>query len=85
MSPSTHASSSVNPIQWRDDRLVLLDQRLLPAAEIHVECATSTAVVAAIRDMVVRGAPAIGIAGAYGMVLAAREAWQRVGPAWRSD
>ncbi len=75
----------VDPIAWRDGALRLLDQRLLPAEERYVDCATAAAVVAAIRQMVVRGAPAIGIAGAYAMVLAAREAWARAGVRWRED
>ena len=49
----------------------LLDQRLLPRRVEYVCCTTSDAVAAGILSMVVRGAPAIGIAGAYGMVLAA--------------
>lgn len=77
--PRTH----VEPVAWRDGALWLFDQRLLPAVERHVECTTSAAVVEAIGTMVVRGAPAIGIAGAYAMVLAAREAWQRGGTRWR--
>jgi methylthioribose-1-phosphate isomerase len=76
---------TVDPLAWRADALWLLDQRLLPEEERYIECETSSAVVAAIRHMAVRGAPAIGIAGAYGMVLAAREAWARSGPAWREQ
>lgn len=59
-------------IQWRDDRLVLLDQRRLPGEESYLELHDVTSVGDAIRDMVVRGAPAIGITAAYGVVLAAR-------------
>ncbi len=51
--------------------LRLIDQRKLPLEEAYVECRTHHEVIEAIRSMVVRGAPAIGIAGAYGMVLAA--------------
>ena len=58
-------------IQWRGGRLVLLDQRVLPRETVWVECTTSTEAADAIRDMVVRGAPAIGITAAYGMALAA--------------
>lgn len=58
-------------IQFIDQRLVLLDQRLLPRAREHVVCSSPEQVAAAIRDMVVRGAPAIGITAAYGMALAA--------------
>lgn len=58
-------------IQWRDGALVLLDQRRLPQTEDYIECYDANAVADAIRNMVVRGAPAIGIAAAYGMALAA--------------
>ena len=62
----------VRPIHWLGDRLELLDQRRLPHAVEYVACADSDAVAAAIADLVVRGAPAIGIAAAWGAVLAAR-------------
>jgi methylthioribose-1-phosphate isomerase len=55
------------------DRVVFLDQRRLPAEEIEVECRSAAEVAEAIRSMVVRGAPAIGIAAAYGMALAAEQ------------
>jgi len=51
--------------------VVLLDQRRLPAEVVEVRCRTAVEVADAIRDMVVRGAPAIGIAAAYAMALAA--------------
>jgi methylthioribose-1-phosphate isomerase len=60
-------------ILWRDDTLYLLDQRQLPQDEVFVACRTAQDAADAIRAMVVRGAPAIGIAAAYGAVLAARE------------
>jgi methylthioribose-1-phosphate isomerase len=53
------------------DRVVFLDQRRLPLEEVEVSCRTAAEVADAIRTMVVRGAPAIGIAAAYGMALAA--------------
>jgi len=55
-----------------NDRIYLLDQRELPMREKYVTLTTVTEVAEAIRTMVVRGAPAIGITAAYGMVLAAR-------------
>ena len=76
--------SSITPLTWQDDALVLLDQRLLPQQEVYVRCTTSATVVAAIAAMVVRGAPAIGIAGAYGAVLAAREAYTGAPHAWQA-
>src|SRR5689334_13769511 len=57
--------------------LVLLDQRRLPAERTEVRCATAADVADAIRDMAVRGAPAIGVAAAYGVVLDARAAAAR--------
>jgi methylthioribose-1-phosphate isomerase len=60
----------IRPIRWEGDRLALLDQRRLPALVEYVDCADSDAVAAAIHDLVVRGAPAIGIAAAWGAVLA---------------
>ena len=60
----------IRPIRWEGDRLSLLDQRRLPAVVEYVECGDSDAVAIAIRDLVVRGAPAIGIAAAWGAVLA---------------
>jgi methylthioribose-1-phosphate isomerase len=59
----------VEPIRWRGDRLELLDQRLLPEKTVYVTCRTAAEVAQAIRDMVVRGAPAIGCAAAFGVAL----------------
>jgi methylthioribose-1-phosphate isomerase len=53
------------------DRVVLLDQRRLPSEEVELECRSAAEVAEAIRTLAVRGAPAIGIAGAYGYALAA--------------
>jgi methylthioribose-1-phosphate isomerase len=60
---------AVEPIRWLGDRLDLLDQRLLPEQTVYVTCRSADEVAAAIRDMVVRGAPAIGCAAAFGVVL----------------
>ena len=69
-------------IAWRDNKLVLLDQRRLPAAESYLELTTVADTARAIADMVVRGAPAIGITAAFGAVLSLQ---QRVnqGEEWR--
>lgn len=67
---------------WRDDCLYLLDQRALPAEEAFVRCDTAAETAAAITAMVVRGAPAIGISAAYGVVLAGRDAYARAGGDW---
>ena len=60
---------NVEPLRWHGDRLELLDQRLLPEKLEYVECRSGAEVAQAIRDMVVRGAPAIGCAAAFGVVL----------------
>ncbi len=65
-------TSPIQPIQWQGDALRLLDQRQLPQRVEYVTARTAAEVAAAIADMVVRGAPAIGICAAYGMALAAR-------------
>lgn len=65
---------SLVPLEWNATSLRLIDQRRLPHEIVWQCCDTHEAVVQAIRDMVVRGAPAIGIAAAYGMVLATRQA-----------
>jgi len=62
-------AKGVEPIRWRGDRLELLDQRFLPDKTVYVTCRTAEQVAKAIRDMVVRGAPAIGCAAAFGVVL----------------
>lgn len=59
-------------MEWAGDRLRMLDQRVLPGKEEWLELRDAGEVAAAIRDMAVRGAPAIGIAAAYGMALAAQ-------------
>lgn len=60
----------IRPIRWEGQRLSLLDQRRLPFEVDYVYCRESGEVASAIRDLVVRGAPAIGIAAAWGVVLA---------------
>ena len=56
-------------IEWRDDAVVMVDQRKLPAEEIYVTCKTANEVAKAIKTMVIRGAPAIGVAAAMGLAL----------------
>ncbi len=63
----------IQAIKWEDGRLVLLDQRYLPERVEFVHCRDFREISGAIRDMVVRGAPAIGIAGGYAMAVAVRE------------
>jgi methylthioribose-1-phosphate isomerase len=59
-------------VAWEDGVVVLVDQRLLPREEAYLRCRTHHEVAAAIRDMAVRGAPAIGVTAAFGLALGAR-------------
>jgi len=63
----------IRPIRWLGNRLSLLDQRYLPFEVDYLDCPDSKAVCQAIRDLVVRGAPAIGISAAWGVVLAGQK------------
>jgi methylthioribose-1-phosphate isomerase len=56
-------------IDWQDDAVVMIDQRKLPGAEVWVRCKTAPEVARAIKTMVIRGAPAIGVAAAMGVAL----------------
>ncbi len=73
---------SIRPIRWADDGLYLLDQRRLPAEEVELHLTGSAEVATAIRNMVVRGAPAIGITAAYGAVQALQAALQQSSDDW---
>jgi methylthioribose-1-phosphate isomerase len=59
-------------IEWTDDAIVMVDQRKLPAEELYVRCRTAQEVAKAIKTMVIRGAPAIGVAAAMGIALGMR-------------
>jgi methylthioribose-1-phosphate isomerase len=61
----------VPTITWQDDYVVMIDQRKLPFKESYVVCKTPAQVIEAIRKMVIRGAPAIGVAAAMGLALGA--------------
>ncbi|MGD9000644.1 MAG: S-methyl-5-thioribose-1-phosphate isomerase, partial [Granulosicoccaceae bacterium] len=74
---------SIRAIQWQGDHLSLLDQRLLPGQETWIELHDARTTAGAIRDMVVRGAPAIGITAAYGVALAARVRYAQSPQAWQ--
>jgi len=76
---------SIRAVQWQNDKLVLLDQRLLPTKEIYIEFDDVEGVAQAITDMVVRGAPAIGITAAYGVVIAARNRLQKSPESWQQN
>ena len=81
MSPNREATQA---IRWRDDHLLLLDQRLLPRDVRYIECHAADSAADAIRSMVVRGAPAIGITAAYAVALSARAHFARAPTDWRS-
>jgi methylthioribose-1-phosphate isomerase len=70
--PSLEHHDTIRAVAWNDGALRLLDQRRLPFVETWLDCGSADDVAAAIRDLAVRGAPAIGIAAAWGVVLAAR-------------
>ena len=65
---------AVKTIEWKNDRVVMLDQRLLPHRELYRACRNYQQVAEAIREMVIRGAPAIGVAAAMGVALGALKA-----------
>ena len=69
----------VESIVWLGDRARILDQTRLPEEEFYLEITEPEAMIEAIRSLRIRGAPAIGIAGAYAVVLAARQLWQSEG------
>lgn len=77
------SNQSCQPIKWQDDQLWLLDQRLLPQQEKWLCYDDAEQVADAIQQMVVRGAPAIGVTAAYAVVLAARQAWNTAGSSWK--
>jgi methylthioribose-1-phosphate isomerase len=64
--------SSFFTIQWQDEQVVMLDQRLLPVREVYRTYRDHRSVARAIKEMVIRGAPAIGVAAAMGIALGAR-------------
>ena len=67
---------TLKSLYWQDDKLILLDQTRLPLTEAYIECSDFRRVAEAIRRLEVRGAPAIGAAAAYALVLGAREITQ---------
>jgi len=68
---------AVKTIQWKDDEVIILDQRLLPHQEVFRVCRDYEKVAGAIREMVIRGAPAIGVAAAMGVALGALNAKEK--------
>jgi methylthioribose-1-phosphate isomerase len=74
---------SIKAVQWVRGQLRLLDQRKLPRQVVYLDLRTCKSVASAIADMVVRGAPAIGITAAYGVVLAAAQRFEESPEHWR--
>jgi methylthioribose-1-phosphate isomerase len=60
-------------IEWQGDCVVMIDQRKLPGVEVYVKCRSAAQVAKAIKTMVIRGAPAIGVAAAMGLALGVRQ------------
>src|SRR6266581_2054803 len=60
-------------IEWQDEAVVMIDQRKLPGAEVYVKCKSAAQVAKAIKTMVIRGAPAIGVAAAMGLALGVKQ------------
>ena len=60
-------------VEWKDEAVVMIDQRKLPTAEVYVTCRTAAEVAKAIKTMVIRGAPAIGVSAAMGLALGMRK------------
>ena len=63
----------IKTIEWTDEGVRMIDQRKLPAEEVYVRCKTANEVARAIKTMVIRGAPAIGVAAAMGIALGASQ------------
>ncbi len=72
-----------NAVVWHDEQLYLLDQRILPLQTEFIRLNSGEEVANAIREMVVRGAPAIGVTAAFGVVITARDGWKRAGAQWK--
>src|SRR5579862_1123628 len=64
----------IETIQWKDGCAVMIDQTRLPLEEVYVTCRTYTEMAAAIRNMVIRGAPALGVAAVMGVALGVLQA-----------
>ena len=67
-------SSAIEAITWQNEKIVLLDQTQIPISENYISYDEISTFIVAIQQLVVRGAPALGVAGAYGVVLAIDEA-----------
>ena len=83
MSEQRH--DTIRAVLWTDQGLKLLDQRVLPLHQDYILLVDAAGVADAIKDMVVRGAPAIGVTAAYGVVLAARDRFAKNPATWKQD
>ncbi len=81
---SKNITESFAAVKWSDGKLILLDQRKLPRDSIYLEYDSASDVADAIKEMIVRGAPAIGVAAAYAVVLAARAAYKASVDNWQT-
>jgi methylthioribose-1-phosphate isomerase len=75
----------IKTIEWKNDQVVMIDQRKLPGRETYEVCSNYRQVIKAIKTMVIRGAPAIGIAAAMGMALGARSVRARSLEAFKTE
>ena len=75
----------IKTIEWKNDQVVMIDQRKLPGRETYVVCSNYRQVIKAIKTMVIRGAPAIGIAGAMGLALGTRSVKARSLEAFKTE
>ena len=73
MSSNERMKQEIRTVFWKDDTVVMIDQRALPLVEQYVTCIDYREVIAAIQDLTVRGAPAIGVAAAMGIALGAMQ------------
>ena len=76
--------TDLRPVLWREDKLIIIDQTLLPGEERYIELKNTEEVVEAIKKLRVRGAPAIGVCAAYGLYVALRERMRAGRPADRA-
>jgi methylthioribose-1-phosphate isomerase len=83
--PAESHHDKVRAVEWEEGTLRLLDQRLLPHRQAFLTLDGARATAQAISDMAVRGAPAIGITAAYGVVLAARDRYRLSPNTWKRD
>jgi len=70
---STKIHSSLRTVEWKDNKVVMIDQTKLPNELVFVEFSDFQQVADAIKNLVIRGAPAIGVSGAFGLALAAQQ------------